>query len=51
MVASESNLFTGTEQAGLEVRSSITKSAALLSQKTMSFKDRCAVQQRGAPYH
>lgn len=42
MVASESNLSTGTEQAGLEVRSLITKSAALLSQKAMSFQDRCA---------
>lgn len=34
------------EQAGLEVRSLITKTAALLSQKTISFKDRSAVQQR-----
>jgi len=47
MVASESNLFTGIEQAGSEVRSSITKSADLLTQKTMAFEDRCSVQQRG----
>lgn len=43
MVASESNLITAREQAGLDERSSVTKSAALLSQKNMSFKDRSAV--------
>lgn len=35
MVGSESNQFTRMEQAGLEVRSLITKSAALISQKTI----------------